>query len=117
MNLSSKKATRNGSIPAKTLKKSVDIYIRKITFVINDCVEKGIFPDHLNLANVLPIFIREDSFDKEKYWPVSILPHMSKVYERILSKQIDMLVVAKFSAYISVVLEKSITLCIISWKW
>ena len=35
-------------------------------------IEKGIFPDDLKLADVSPIFKKEDSFDKESYVPVSI---------------------------------------------
>ena len=89
LSLSTKKATKNGDIPAKILKKSVDIYIKEITFIINDCLEKGIFPDDLKLADVSPTFKKKDSFKKETYRPVSILPNMSKVFERILYKQID----------------------------
>ena len=37
LNLSSKKATKNDDIPAKILKKSVDIYLKEITFLINAC--------------------------------------------------------------------------------
>ena len=96
LNLSTKKATKNGDIPAK----SVDIYIKEITFIINDCIEKGIFPDDLKLADVSPIFKKEDSFKKENYRPVSILPHMSKVFERILYKQIDTFMTIKFSLYL-----------------
>ena len=33
LNLSTKKATKSGDIPAKILKKSVDIYIKEITFI------------------------------------------------------------------------------------
>ena len=51
LNLSTKKATKNSDIPAKILKKSVDNYIKEITFIINDCLEKGIFPDDLKLAD------------------------------------------------------------------
>ena len=72
LNLSTKNATKNGDIPAKILKKSINIYIKEITFIINYCLEKGIFPDDLKLADVSPIF------KKENYRPVSILPHMSK---------------------------------------
>ena len=100
LNFSTKKATKNGDIPAKILKKSVDIYIKEITFTINDCLEKGIFPDDLKLADVSPIFKKEDSFKKENYRPVSILPHMSKVFERILCKQIDTFMTTKFSPYL-----------------
>ena len=52
LNLSSKKATKNGDIPAKILKKSVDIYIKEITFIINDCIESGIFHQDLKLVDV-----------------------------------------------------------------
>ena len=44
LNLSSMKATRNGDIPAKVLKKSSDIYIKETAFLINDCTGKGHFP-------------------------------------------------------------------------
>ena len=62
LNLSSKKATKNGDIPAKILKKIVDIYIKEITFIINDCIENGIFPDNLKLVNVSPIFKKDLKF-------------------------------------------------------
>ena len=60
LNLSSKKATKNGDIPVKILKKSVDVYTKGITFIINDCIENGIFPDDLKFADVLSIFKKED---------------------------------------------------------
>ena len=60
LNLSSKKANKNGDISAKILKKSVDINIKEITFIINDCLEKGIFSDDLKLADASPLFLKED---------------------------------------------------------
>ena len=100
LNLSTKKATKNDDIPAKIPKKSVDIYIKEITFIINDCIGKGIFPDDLKLADVSPIFEKEDSFKKENYRTVSILPHLSKVFERIIYKQIDTFMTTKLSPYL-----------------
>ena len=55
-----------------------------------------IFPYDLKLADVSPISEKEDGFKKENYWPVRILPHMSKVIERIVYKQIDTFITAKF---------------------
>ena len=62
LNFSSKKATKNSDIPAKILKKSVDIYIKETSFTIKDSIEKGIFPHDPKLADVSPIFEKEDSF-------------------------------------------------------
>ena len=100
LELSTKKATKNGDIPAKILNKSVDIYIKEIKFIINDCIENGIFPDDLKLADISPIFKKEDSFKKENYRTVRMLPHMSKVFERILYKQIDTFMTTKSSPYL-----------------
>ena len=61
LNTSSKKVTKNGDIPAKVLKKSVNIYIKEIRFVINNCIENGIFFDDLKLANVSPVFKKGDN--------------------------------------------------------
>ena len=55
------------------------------------------FSDNLKSADISPIFKKEDSFKKENYRPVSILPHLSKVFERILYKKIDTFMAAKFS--------------------
>ena len=87
MNLSSKKPTRNDDIPVNILTKSADIHIKEIIFIINDCIEKEIFLDDTKLANVSPIFKKEDSYNKENYRPISILPHTSKAFERILYKK------------------------------
>ena len=43
--------------------------------------------DSLKCANVRPIYKKEDPFDKKKYRPVSILPLLSKVYERVIYEQ------------------------------
>ena len=51
-------------------------------------IEKGCFPEELKLAEVSPIFKKKDDLDKENYRPVSVLPHVSKVFERIMHHQI-----------------------------
>ena len=63
------------------------IYI--LTDIINDCLTQGVFPDELKLAEVTPIFKKKDCLNKENYRPVSLLPHMSKVFERIIYKQLE----------------------------
>ena len=40
------------------------------------------------MANVTPVFKKEDPFDKSDYRPVSILPLLSKGYERIVYNQL-----------------------------
>lgn len=47
----------------------------------------GIFPDSVRCAGVIPIHKKVDLFDKKNYRPVSVLPLVSKVYERVIYKQ------------------------------
>ena len=40
-----------------------------------------------DLANFGAIFIKENFFDKKNYRPVSILPLLSRVYERVIYEE------------------------------
>ena len=51
--------------------------------------QKRLFPKELKLAEVSPIFKKEDDLDKENYRPVSVLPHVSKIFEKIMHHQIN----------------------------
>ena len=46
------------------------------------------FPENLKLADVTPIFKKKDETFVENYKPVSVLPTVSKILERIIQKQI-----------------------------
>ena len=72
-----------GEIPTKILKEC-DFTFYVLTKCINKSIDTGYFPDSLKLANVTPVFKKEDPLDKCNYRPVSILPLLSKVYERVI---------------------------------
>ena len=88
MNLNSKKAICHSSIPAKILKQFCDSYLPIITKIINRSITEGTFPSELKLAEVFPVFKKLYCMNKENYRPVSLLSHMSKVFERILYNQL-----------------------------
>ena len=60
-----------------------------LTKCINKSFETGYFPDGLKLANVAPVFKKEDPLDKSNYRPVSILPLLSEVYEKVIYNQLS----------------------------
>ena len=51
--------------------------------------EKDFFSEKLKLAEVSPIFKKKDELDKETYRPVSVLPLVSKVFQRVMYHQIN----------------------------
>ena len=62
-------------------------------FALADCINKsfehGTFPDCLKEATVTRIFKKDDPLDKENYHLVSILPLLSKVFEKLIFKQLS----------------------------
>ena len=100
-NLSSKKATRKGDITAKILKDSLSVYAKELTTKVNNCLKEGLFPNELKLADVSPVFKKDVDLNKENcQHTVSILSHMSKVFERIFYKQIDCFMTSKSSPFL-----------------
>ena len=89
MNLPSEKVTRKGSIPGKILKDSLSVYTEELTTIVNNCLKDGLFRNELKLVEVSPVFKKDNDLNKENYRPDRIPSHMSKVFERILYKQID----------------------------
>ncbi len=48
----------------------------------------GIFPDQIKIAKITPIFKKDDEIEFTTYRPISILPTISKIFERIIFKQL-----------------------------
>ena len=56
--------------------------------MINFCIDNKTFPDCLKIASVLPVYKKGDVNDKNNYRPISLLPILSKVFEKLLLGQI-----------------------------
>ena len=59
-----------------------------IAGMINNAIDTGTFPDALKRCDVTPVFKKAYHLIKENYRPVSILPCLSKVYEKVLAIQL-----------------------------
>lgn len=59
------------------------------TYIINKCLANGIFPDVWKKANVLPIPKNNNPTELSHFRPISILPTLSKVLERIVADQLN----------------------------
>ena len=87
-NLDTSKATQQGDIPTKIIKDNKDIFSYFISASFNNAVNKGVFPDELKHADIKPIYKKESRNEKENYRPVSILPNLSKIFERCMYDQL-----------------------------
>ncbi len=62
---------------------------KPLTFIINQCLHTGYFPDKLKLARIRPLFKKGDKNAITNYRPISILPSVSKIFERVIHKQLS----------------------------
>ncbi len=50
-------------------------------------METGIFPDLLKIAKITPIYKKDDEIEFSNYRPISLLPAISKIFEKVISTQ------------------------------
>ena len=61
---------------------------KPLTIIINQCLLTENFPDLLKIAKVKPLFKRGDTALLNNYRPISLLPTISKVFERVIYSQL-----------------------------
>lgn len=81
--LDTKKASPIGSIPAKVIKDNVDIVASYLLDLFNKSVDRNSFPDEMKDGDVSALFKNSDSFQKKNYRPITVLPSVCKVFERL----------------------------------
>ena len=87
--LDASKAHQERDIPVKILKKNRDIFADFIKKDFNYGILNDMFPNHLKESEVKPVFKKKSRTEVENYRPVSILPTISKIYERLIHKQLS----------------------------
>ena len=60
---------------------------KTITDLINNGIEKSYFDQDLKYADITPVHKRDDITNKENYRPISLLSCLSKIFEKIMQKQ------------------------------
>ena len=85
LNLNTQNAVASNSIPAK----ASDICSPVLQQIWNDeILKKCQFPENLKLADITSVFKKEDKHLAKNYRPVSVLPTLSKDFEKIMQKQV-----------------------------
>ena len=88
-NLPPKSSSGCDGISSKLLKVIAPVIIKPLTLLINQVLNTGTFPDKLKIAKVIPIFKKGDPSLFENYRPISLLPAISKVLEKIIALQLS----------------------------
>ena len=86
-NIEISKAAGVDKLSSRFLKDGANILAKPISTFCNLSVSQGVFPDACKVAKLKPIFKKGKKTDPSKYRPISLLPSISKVTERVIHDQ------------------------------
>ena len=86
--LKSKSSYGHDGLSSIQLKYISNEVITVLTHIINQSLCTGIFPDTLKIAKISPIFKKGDPHITDNYRPISLLPIISKVFEKVVFLQL-----------------------------
>ena len=87
--LNNKKNGTFDNIPTKRVKEVSDICALPLNDIRNkEVIAQKSLPNNLKQADATPVFKKQDVSLLKNYRPVSVLPLVSKVYEKIMQKKI-----------------------------
>ena len=83
-----KKACGYDHISNSILKNTVNVISPYFTNLFNICIRQGIFPQIYKIAQVIPLFKGGDRESPGCYRPISLLPALGKVFEKLVSTRV-----------------------------
>ena len=83
-NISTTKTVGPNSVPNLILKEFKDKFKTPLTIIINMSFLTGKFPKQCKMANITPIFKKGNKLDSSNYRPISLLPNLSKILEKVI---------------------------------
>ena len=86
--LNPKKSGVENDLPTKILIGSSDIVSPHLAAIYNNCKNANMYPVNLKLADVTPIHKKDETTLMKNYRPVSLIPIVSKLFERDMYNQI-----------------------------
>ena len=87
-NLENKTSYGCDGISNKLLKLIKNEISKPITIIVNQCLTTEIFPTAFKIAKVKPIYKKGNKSDLNNYRPISLLPTISKIFERVIHTQL-----------------------------
>ena len=89
LSLDTKKATHSNDGPTKIVKANAHLFSSFVSNAFNESVISGQFLSVLKLAGVKPVNKKKSRLEKINNRPISLLPNISKVFERCMDRQIS----------------------------
>ena len=86
-NIESSKAPGVDKLSGKFLKDGANILEKPISALCNLSISQGVFPSACKVVKLKPIFKKGKKTNPSNYRPISLLPSISKIFERVIHDQ------------------------------
>ena len=86
--LNAKHSSGHDNVSTILLKEISPLISSPLTLILNQSLTTGIFPDKLKIAKIIPLFKKDDPHYFDNYRPISLLPAISKVFEKAVFIQL-----------------------------
>ena len=86
--LPNKKSTGYDEISTETIKILSAVISPTLSLIINKCILNRTVPDEMKVSKIKPLFKKGDVTLLNNYRPISLLPCVSKIFERVLFNQL-----------------------------
>ena len=81
-NLENSISTSHDNLLVKIIKCCKNELTPILAYLNNSSISKGVFPDMLKIAKIVPIFKSDDKQKISNYHPISILSPFSEIFEK-----------------------------------
>ena len=88
LKLKTNKASGPDNMSPKLLRSCTIVLMKPLTLLYNSCISSSFFPDDFKKAKVIPLHKKLEKIFVDNYRPISLLNCFSKIFERLVHKQV-----------------------------
>lgn len=87
--LSNNKSAGIDHLRAETLKLISNYIIEPFAFIINKCMETGVWPSAFKESLIIPIYKSGNTSYVQNYRPISLITNLTKVFEKVIKMRLN----------------------------
>ena len=89
LNINVRKACGHDMLSPCLIKESAGAIAVPVTKILNTAIVQMRYPSCWKMGQVTPLFKKNDETDKRNYRPITVLPCLNNIFERLLSNQLQ----------------------------
>ena len=87
--INTRKSCGNDFLSPRLIKESAQEIAGPFAHIINISINQCQYPQRWKMGQLTPLFKKEDDLNKTYYRPITVLPCLNNIFERVLSCQLD----------------------------